>query len=81
LNPADTSKNRSYSGNILPALFKKGMQKNRRYFSMTNAGDVIKQVETTLNDTQYPPTLRQKEILTMIRYQVFRESAEPGVNR
>jgi hypothetical protein len=48
---------------------------------MTNAGDVIKQVETTLNDTQYPPTLRQKEILTMIRYQVFQESAEPGVNR
>jgi hypothetical protein len=51
------------------------------FFSMTNPGDVIKQVETTLNDIQYPPTLRQKEILTMIRYQVFQESAEPGVNR
>jgi hypothetical protein len=37
---------------------------------MTNTGDVIRQVETTLNDTQYPPTLAQKEILTMILYHV-----------
>jgi len=48
---------------------------------MTYAGDVIRQVETILNDTQYPPTLKQKEILTMIRYQVFQESAEPAMNR
>jgi hypothetical protein len=37
---------------------------------MTNSCDIIKQVETTLNDTQYPPTLAQKEILTMILYKV-----------
>ena len=37
---------------------------------MTTSGDIIKQVETTLNDTQYPPTLAQKEILTMILYKV-----------
>jgi hypothetical protein len=37
---------------------------------MTNRGDIIKQVETTLNDIQYPPTLAQKEMLTMILYQV-----------
>jgi len=37
---------------------------------MTNRGDIIRQVETALNDTQYPPTLAQKEILTMILYQV-----------
>ena len=48
---------------------------------MTNVGDVIKQVETTLNDTQYPPTLEQREILTTILYKVFLESVEPGVIR
>lgn len=48
---------------------------------MTNVGDVIKQVETTLNDAQYPPTLEQREILTTILYKVFLESVEPGVSR
>jgi len=48
---------------------------------LTNVGDVIKQVETTLNDTQYPPTLEQREILTTILYKVFLESVEPGVSR
>jgi hypothetical protein len=43
---------------------------------MTNIGDVIRQVETTLNDTQYPPTLEQREILTTIRYKAFLESVE-----
>ncbi|MFA5269432.1 MAG: hypothetical protein WC379_15810 [Methanoregula sp.] len=43
---------------------------------MTNVGDVIRQVETTLSDTQYPPTLEQKEILTTILYKVFLESVE-----
>ena len=41
---------------------------------MTRRGDVIRQVETTLNDTQYPPTLDQKEILTTILYRVFMET-------
>jgi hypothetical protein len=46
---------------------------------MTNTGDVIKQVETTLNDIQYPPTLTQKEILTMILYQVNQRTGYPAV--
>lgn len=41
---------------------------------MTNADEVIKQVETTLNDSQYPPTLEQREMLTTILYKVFHES-------
>jgi hypothetical protein len=45
---------------------------------MTNTGDVIRQVETTLNDTQFPPTLAQKEILTMILYQVNTGTVEMG---
>lgn len=48
---------------------------------MTNTCDVIRQVETTLNDTQYPPTLAQKEILTMILYQVSTGTVESGGHR
>jgi hypothetical protein len=48
---------------------------------MTTSDDVIRQVETTLNDTQYPPTLGQKEILTTIRYKVSHEIAEPDRSR
>jgi hypothetical protein len=48
---------------------------------MTTVGDVIIQVETTLNDNQYPPTLEQREILTTILYKVFLESVEPGTSR
>lgn len=47
---------------------------------MTSIGDVIRQVETTLNDVQYPPTLAQREILTAILYRTFLESVEPGRN-
>jgi hypothetical protein len=54
---------------------------NGDVFSMTNVGDVIRQVETTLNDSQYPPTLEQREILTTILYRVFLESVEPGMGR
>jgi hypothetical protein len=43
---------------------------------MTNAGDVIHQVETALNDTQYPPTLEQREIFTTILYKLFLESVD-----
>jgi hypothetical protein len=49
-------------------------------FLLTNVGDVIRQVETTLNDTQYPPTLQQREILTTILYKVFLEGAESQGN-
>ncbi len=33
---------------------------------MTTTDDVIRQIETALNDTHYPPTPKQKEILTTI---------------
>jgi hypothetical protein len=48
---------------------------------MTSTGDIIRQVQTTLSDTQYPPTLEQREILTMILYRVFQESGETAVSR
>jgi hypothetical protein len=38
---------------------------------MTNIGDVIRQAETALYDTQYPPTLEEKEILTTILYRAY----------
>jgi hypothetical protein len=37
---------------------------------MTNVADVIRQVETALNDTRCPPTLEEKEILNTILYKV-----------
>lgn len=43
---------------------------------MTTAGDVIRQVTTILNDTQYPPTVEQRVMLTAILCQVIPESAE-----
>jgi hypothetical protein len=42
---------------------------------MTTTDDVIRQVETTLTDTLYPPTFKQKEMLTMILYQVGMDTA------
>jgi hypothetical protein len=56
--------------------FQQENTKIRRRFSMTNVGDVIRQVETTLNDIQYPPTLEQREILSTILYKVSLESVE-----
>lgn len=35
---------------------------------MTTRDDILKQVETTLRDTCYPPTLKEKEILRAILY-------------
>ena len=40
---------------------------------MTQSEDVIRQVQTTLNDPLFPPTLRQREILSVILYQVGQE--------
>jgi hypothetical protein len=48
---------------------------------MTNAGDVIRQVETALNDTRNPPTPEEKEILTALLYKVYAGSPECGVSR
>jgi len=43
---------------------------------MTQSDDVIRQVQATLNDPLFPPTLRQREILSIILYQVGRERTE-----
>jgi hypothetical protein len=37
---------------------------------MTGREDILRQVETILGDTCYPPTLKEKEILTTILYHV-----------
>lgn len=47
----------------------------QKRFFMTTTDDVIRQVETTLADTLYPPTFAQKEMLTMILYRVGTETA------
>jgi hypothetical protein len=46
---------------------------------MTNRSDVIRQIETVLNDTHYPPTREQKEILTSILRKVS-EGTYPKVS-
>jgi hypothetical protein len=43
---------------------------------MTNTDDILRQIETTLGDTCYPPTLKEKEILTTMLYQVSAGNAE-----
>jgi hypothetical protein len=37
---------------------------------MTNIGDVVRQVETTLCDMYYPPTVEEKEVLSGILFKV-----------
>ena len=71
--------NRARSGNISPAsgdLVSKSadrtstpQQGNIRF--MTNLGDVVRQVETALCDTYYPPTLCEREIYNRILQTVF----------
>ena len=48
---------------------------------MTTTNDVIRQVETMLGDTRFPPTFEQKEMLTMILYRVGAEPAEAERSR
>ena len=38
---------------------------------MTNLGDVIRQVEKTLCDTQYPPTVKEQEALNTLLISVY----------
>ena len=38
---------------------------------MTNLGDVIRQVEKTLCDTQYPPTAEEQEALNTVLISVY----------
>jgi hypothetical protein len=54
------------------------MSETRRTEYMTNIGDVIRQVETTLQDTCYPPTREQKEVLTNILNKVYTGTVEFG---
>lgn len=48
---------------------------------MTNIGDVIRQVETTLFDRQFPPTLEQREVLNNILYTVYTGTVDFGGSR
>lgn len=38
---------------------------------MTNLGDVVRQVETAMCDTHYPPTTNEREVYTRILRAVF----------
>jgi len=48
---------------------------------MTNIGDVIRQVETALFDSYYPPTLEEKEVLSNILYKVYTGTVDFGGSR
>lgn len=48
---------------------------------MTNIGDVIRQVETTLCDRSYPPTAEEQEVLTTILSRVYTGAVEFGGSR
>ena len=43
---------------------------------MTNVGDVIRQIETTLCDEQYPPTTDQQETLSRVLFAVYSGTVE-----
>ena len=43
---------------------------------MTSRDDILRQIEATLGDTSYPPTLKEKEILTTMLYQVSSGTVE-----
>ncbi|HSQ93970.1 MAG TPA: hypothetical protein VLL74_06725 [Methanoregula sp.] len=44
------------------------VSRKKETLNMTTRDDILKQVETTLRDTCYPPTLKEKEILRAILY-------------
>jgi len=48
---------------------------------MTNIGDVIRQVETALCDTCFPPTREEREILTTILSKVYTGTVDFGGSR
>ena len=48
---------------------------------MTNIGDVIRQVETALCDSYFPPTLKEKEVLNNILHKVYTGTVDFGGSR
>ncbi len=46
---------------------------------MTNVGDVIRQIETTLCDKQHPPTTDQRETISRVLHAVY--SGYCGIQR
>jgi len=48
---------------------------------MTNISDVIRQIETTMSDKFYPPTLTQKETMTFILHRVNNNTIEYKVQQ
>ena len=43
---------------------------------MTNLGDVMRQIETTLCDPHYPPTQDQQEVIDRLLVQVYAGTVE-----
>jgi hypothetical protein len=56
-------------------------EKKRRHKTMTNIGDVIRQVETAMFDNYFPPTLEEKEVLSNILYKVYTGTVDFGGSR
>lgn len=51
-------------------------QKIRTLQTMTNIGDVIRQIEKVKCDRQYPPTQEQQETLNRIMHNVYSGTVE-----
>ena len=45
---------------------------------MTNLGDVVRQVETALSDSHYPPTSHEREVYHRILLSVYTGAEDPG---
>jgi hypothetical protein len=48
---------------------------------MTNIGDVVRQVETAMCDTQYPPTPEELEVFNRVLHAVCIGAREAGGSR
>jgi predicted DNA-binding protein (UPF0278 family) len=57
------------------------MEYQRWKTAMTTITDVIRQIETTMHDKFYPPTLTQKEVMTFIMHRVNNNPIEYKVRQ
>jgi hypothetical protein len=53
----------------------------RRYHSMTNLGDVVRQVEAALCDPRCPPSPHEREVYVRILHQVCTGAVEAKGSR
>lgn len=56
-------------------------EEKRRLKTMNNIGDVLRQVETALCDSYFPPAHDEKEVLNNILYTVYTGAVESGGSR